>query len=1326
MMPPPPAGPQTPALTFPSLHGALASQQLTPEQQAQMRAQLQLFQALSRQRMAAPQLSAAAIQQQQQQQQQQTQTQQRTLEMPPRPHGQALLSSASLRPLGLDPVEMQVRREHHIATSIAERIRELSAIPVTAPKDVRIRAAIELKSLQLVGLQRSLRQQITRTMQVDTTLETALDRAAYKRAKKLAVREPKKTELLEKQQRAETERRRHAKHFERLNAILSHAQRFRDFHEAVHAKVQRIGRDLQLHNERLEKQRKAESERLEKERMRRLMEEDEEGYRKLIDSEKDKRLSYLLNQTDEYIEKLGALVQQHQQNERTRGQTKKKRRRRKPKQPTAAAAAATSTEPTPMATDATAAASSDTAAAAAEVQPTAMEVDATPAASTNAAAATKPDEDDEYTSGSGEDDDDDDDDANSDDEVNAYAAEHQGDKSSFSLAHNIREPITEQPTMLEFGKLKEYQLKGLEWLVSLYNNNLNGILADEMGLGKTIQTISLIAYLIEKKQMMGPYLVVVPLSVLSNWQLEFERWAPSIVKHVYKGSPAARRALHPIIRGGKFNVLLTTYDYIVRDKNVLSRVAWKYVIVDEGHRVKNHSGKLNTVLTQYFPAPNRLLLSGTPLQNNLPEMWALLNFLLPTIFNSVDNFEQWFNAPFANTTEKVELSGEESILIIRRLHKILRPFLLRRLKREVESQLPDKVEYVVKCGMSQLQKTMYSFVKRKGVLLTSAQDTDPSAAKKLQQKPTGVRVLAHTLMQLRKICNHPFLFETLERGVSRHMGFGGAIITGSLVVRASGKFEMFDRLLTKLHRTGHRVLLFSQMTQCLTILEDYCNYNNILYLRLDGNTKPDERAELLTKFNAPNSPYNLFLLSTRAGGLGLNLQTADTVVIFDSDWNPHQDLQAQDRAHRIGQKNEVRVIRFVTADSVEERMLAAAQFKLDMDKKVIQAGKFDQKSTSSERRHLLEQLMDDSKEDDEEEAKDDESSVHDDDTLNQMLARSEDELRIFQQLDKERQQAPAFDYPNGIHTTSRLMEENELPDWLLVDDEEIDRLVNDAPAVEYGRGQREHKDVLYDDGLTEGEFLDLVEDGQLEDELKDRVTKKRRLEDSAAASDEDGSTPARRNRVPSARSGGATPTAAADMPNKRVRTEPVNINPKFVAQLRRLLDAMLEEKDEMGRPLADPFVRLPTRRELPSYYALIKEPMDFNKIQKRLDQGGYKSIDDLTKDVSLMISNAQHYNIDTSQIFLDSQVLFNVYTKAKAHLEGEPIEPYQLDAPAPTPSTSTPTSSTRRKARYDEDDDDDDDDDAEGDSRFESENSEDDEYTKTRATPGRRGRPRKS
>lgn len=256
----------------------------------------------------------------------------------------------------------------------------------------------------------------------------------------------------------------------------------------------------------------------------------------------------------------------------------------------------------------------------------------------------------------------------------------------------------------------------------------------------------------------------------------------------------------------------------MKDKAALSKIKWNYIIIDEGHRMKNHNCKLSTILGSAYSSRHRLLLTGTPLQNSLPELWSLLNFLLPSIFDCVDSFEQWFNAPFSNTLGgEVEMNEEEKLLIINRLHKVLRPFLLRRLKSEVESQLPEKTEEVLKCEMSAMQRRMYALMHDKGQMRTG-----PSAS--------GVKGLMNTLMQLRKICNHPYLFRE----------DGGWTLDDDLI-RCSGKFELLDRIMPKFRASGHRVLIFSQMTSLLTILEDYFQYRNIMYLRLDGSTKADDR-----------------------------------------------------------------------------------------------------------------------------------------------------------------------------------------------------------------------------------------------------------------------------------------------------------------------------------------------------------------------------------------------------------------------------------------------------------------------------------------------------
>lgn len=836
----------------------------------------------------------------------------------------------------------------------------------------------------------------------------------------------------------------------------------------------------------------------------------------------------------------------------------------------------------------------------------------------------------------------------------------------YEVAHKVKEEIKVQSSNLVGGTLKEYQLKGLQWMISLYNNNLNGILADEMGLGKTIQTISLITYLIEKKRQPGPFLVIVPLSTLTNWTNEFEKWAPSVVKIVYKGTPVVRKQLGNQIRTGQFQVLLTTYEFIIKDRPTLSKVKWLHMIVDEGHRMKNAGSKLSGTISQYYQTRFRLILTGTPLQNSLPELWALLNFVLPTIFKSVKSFDEWFNTPFANTAgqEKIDLTEEEQLLVIRRLHKVLRPFLLRRLKKDVEKDLPDKQERIIKCNFSSLQAKLYKQLVTHNRLLVS----DGKGGK------TGMRGLSNMLMQLRKLCNHPFVFEEVESQINPHK------VSNDLLWRTSGKFELLDRVLPKFQATGHRVLMFFQMTQIMNIMEDFMRLRGITYLRLDGSTKADERSELLRLFNAPNSPYFCFLLSTRAGGLGLNLQTADTVIIYDSDWNPHQDLQAQDRAHRIGQKNEVRILRLISSNSVEEKILERAQYKLDMDGKVIQAGKFDNKSTNEERDAMLRVMLESA-----EAAENLEQEEMDDDDLNNLMMRSEEELPIFQRLDAERAKDKL--YGPGPDRLPRLLGDSELPDIYMQEDNPIVEEIEEAT----GRGARERTKVKYDDGLTEEQWLDAVDND--EDSIEAAIARKHgriarrsankekqlrttdsQLDDESPPPDarDSSDSPAapviaapgprkQRGRKPTAKVtekrkaddmlDDAASVSAAPSNRKRGRKPADTLQARERAALQKSLDAVYESLMELEvpasaadvkagypqpRPLIDPFIELPPKAHYPDYYMLIREPMCMEDIKKRVNRKAYQGLDEFWADVKLLVANCKQYNEDGSVLYQDA------------------------------------------------------------------------------------------
>ncbi|KAJ5947705.1 hypothetical protein N7466_000720 [Penicillium verhagenii] len=831
----------------------------------------------------------------------------------------------------------------------------------------------------------------------------------------------------------------------------------------------------------------------------------------------------------------------------------------------------------------------------------------------------------------------------------------------YAVAHRIREEVTEQPSILVGGQLKEYQIKGLQWMISLYNNNLNGILADEMGLGKTIQTISLITHIIEKKRNNGPFLVIVPLSTLTNWNIEFDKWAPSVVKVVYKGPPNARKQQQQQIRWGNFQVLLTTYEYIIKDRPILSKIKWTHMIVDEGHRMKNANSKLSSTLSSYYNSRYRLILTGTPLQNNLPELWALLNFVLPNIFKSVKSFDEWFNTPFANTggQDRMDLSEEEQLLVIRRLHKVLRPFLLRRLKKDVEKDLPDKQERVVKCRFSALQAKLYKQLVTHNKIAVG----DGKGGK------TGMRGLSNMLMQLRKLCNHPFVFEPVEDQMNP------ARTTNDLLWRTAGKFELLDRILPKFRATGHRVLMFFQMTQIMNIMEDFLRMRGLKYLRLDGSTKSDDRSDLLKVFNEPGSDYFCFLLSTRAGGLGLNLQTADTVIIYDSDWNPHQDLQAQDRAHRIGQKNEVRILRLISSNSVEEKILERAQFKLDMDGKVIQAGKFDNKSTNEERDALLRTLLDTA------EAADQvgEQDEMDDDDLNEIMARSEDEIKIFQEMDQARlasdKYGPGKRFP-------RLMCEDELPDIYLQEDNPI---TEEVEAEVYGRGARERKITRYDDGLSEQQFLDAMEgleEGRLtleqvieknERRAAERAARKDKKHKKASGADVDSSpepepepsiadeeeTPQRkqgRRRGPPPKRKAEEPPIEENPQPKRKRGRqpktPETLSSSDRAILTRIVSSTIQSLKEMEqeipaegsdseegpllRAIIEPFMKPPPKTTYPDYYMIIKNPIAMDQIEKKLKRDDYQSLREFRNDIHLLCQNARTYNEDGSILFQDA------------------------------------------------------------------------------------------
>ncbi|KAI0888735.1 SNF2 family N-terminal domain-containing protein [Annulohypoxylon maeteangense] len=654
--------------------------------------------------------------------------------------------------------------------------------------------------------------------------------------------------------------------------------------------------------------------------------------------------------------------------------------------------------------------------------------------------------------------------------------------------------LKQQPKIMSGGTMRDYQLEGLTWMYEICLQGLSGILADEMGLGKTIQVISLVALLREQESYFGPHLIIAPLSTLSNWQDEFQKWTPTIPFVMYHGTPQERQEIFrtKIMRNyqkgrpsQRFPVVCTSYEMVLRDRASLSKIDWAFIVVDEGHRMKNADAKLFRELQQ-FKSATRLLITGTPLQNNLKELWSLLHFLMPETFLDWEAFEVWFDfsdlQDEEGTTQFIE--DKQSQDLVSKIHKVLQPLLLRRIKADVANYLPKKREYVLYAPMTKEQTDLYNVIgdkktdtrsyleskvverltetrnspssrksSRQSSRVTSAntsqapsppaknafsmmmgkkggstlkvtpKDSSPasrvrgtskrkvpptseasspkSSKSSRQSTPAGSirgrprrarasykvaddsdddkldddafeaklaselaakddesdedlrdeeeieraatlemaklqiadKKLGNPIMQLRLVCNSPHNFYN-------PWTFDDKVPIDESIVTASGKMLLLDRLLPELFSRDHKVLIFSQFKTQLDILHDYCSeLRGWNVCRIDGGVAQEDRKQQIKEFNE-NSDFKIFLLSTRAGGQGINLASADTVILFDSDWNPQQDLQAQDRAHRIGQTRPVVVYRLATKGTVEEELLMSADAKRRLEKLVIKKGGF--------------------------------------------------------------------------------------------------------------------------------------------------------------------------------------------------------------------------------------------------------------------------------------------------------------------------------------------------------------------------------------------------
>ncbi|KAI9826941.1 MAG: putative DNA helicase ino80 [Thelocarpon impressellum] len=759
-----------------------------------------------------------------------------------------------------------------------------------------------------------------------------------------------------------------------------------------------------------------------------------------------------------------------------------------------------------------------------------------------------------------------------------------GEEMNFQNPSSLVDMDVAQPRMLT-AQLKEYQLKGLNWLVNLYEQGINGILADEMGLGKTVQSISVMAYLAEAHNIWGPFLVIAPASTLHNWQQEIARFVPDLKVLPYWGNAKDRKVLRKFwdrrhitySREADFHVLVTSYQLVVQDTQYFQKIRWQYMILDEAQAIKSSSSSRWKSLLG-FHCRNRLLLTGTPIQNNMQELWALLHFIMPSLFDSHDEFSDWFSKDIESHAQSNTKLNEDQL---RRLHMILKPFMLRRIKKHVQKELGDKIELDVFCDLTYRQRAYYGGLRNR----ISVMDLIEKAAVGDDQ---DTATLMNLVMQFRKVCNHPDLFERadtssplslahfaetasfLREGPSVDVGYstrnlielrlprllyrhggrldlpgrdngragfrgryldrlmnvwtpenihrgaaedgafswlrfadasvadashafrrsafdravrqeGGPSRLGRLQVlydgeaddrltpaqslfriadradrrpladvtnegrlrelldvsrstfaasgldrieqcarpRASappieifcssrgaeverqdvlfdvavrralygpseaderglveagvepalfppgrmlpapisrrarythiqvpsmrrfvtdsGKLAKLDGLLAELREGGHRVLLYFQMTRMIDLMEEYLTYRNYKYLRLDGSTKLEDRRDTVHDFQTRPEIF-IFLLSTRAGGLGINLTAADTVIFYDSDWNPTIDSQAMDRAHRLGQTRQVTVYRMITRGTIEERIRKRALQKEEVQRVVISGG----------------------------------------------------------------------------------------------------------------------------------------------------------------------------------------------------------------------------------------------------------------------------------------------------------------------------------------------------------------------------------------------------
>lgn len=466
------------------------------------------------------------------------------------------------------------------------------------------------------------------------------------------------------------------------------------------------------------------------------------------------------------------------------------------------------------------------------------------------------------------------------------------------LVQNIKEPQDmdyEVPKELQ-GVLRKYQITGYRWLKTLAHYGFGGILADDMGLGKTIQTIAFI--LSERENRAEPVLVICPTSLVYNWESEIKRFAPSLKTFIISGSKDERE--NQIEKISEADVVITSYPLIRRDIDSYKNIEFSYCIIDEAQHIKNPNSQ-NAKAVKEIKARGHFALTGTPIENSLTELWSIFDFVMPGYLSSHRKFVEKYERPIVKNQDKNALED---------LSKHIKPFILRRVKKDVLKELPQKIETSLKAELTREQKLIYM------AYLEKIKGEIESEIKEKGFEKSQIKIISG-ITRLRQICCHPSLF------IQNYEG-------------ESGKMELLMELLQELKEGGHRTLLFSQFTSALRLIQERLDKEGISHLYLDGETKPEDRGPLIRAFNSGQG--DVFLISLKAGGTGLNLTSADTVIHFDPWWNPAVEDQATDRAHRIGQKNTVQVFKLITIGTIEEKILELQNKKKEIIKSVINPG----------------------------------------------------------------------------------------------------------------------------------------------------------------------------------------------------------------------------------------------------------------------------------------------------------------------------------------------------------------------------------------------------